>query len=81
MKGMSYDDYLRLVGLLTLAADHRKSMEAIERSAMALVGETETGGHVGDAVWGNAHDAASLVCVLGITVDPTPLAEQKASGA
>ena len=69
-KTISDDDYLRLVGLLTLAADHRKALRAIERAACQLTGDADdTGSHTGDTVWGGSRDTADgLLAVLGITV-------------
>lgn len=69
---MTYDNYLRLIGLLTLAADHRKMMQALERSACAITGDDVDGGHTADAIWGDTHDAASLLRVLGIPVPTVP---------
>jgi hypothetical protein len=82
---MTYDDYLRLVGLLKLAADHRKVLEWIERSACALTGE-EKDGHTSDIVMGGYdRTAAQLLELLGIAV-PTPAttpedAARQAAGA
>jgi hypothetical protein len=71
-KSLTYDDYLRLTGLLTLAADHRTMLLAILRSACAITGdEPSAGGHTDDAIWGDTHSARSLLEVLGIPV-PTP---------
>lgn len=70
MKTISYDDYLRLLGLLTLAADHRKEMDAILRSACAITGdEPNAGGHTDDVIWGGNRDIHGLLDVLSITVD------------
>ncbi len=69
MKTISHDDYLKLVGLLTLAADHRKQIDAIEHAALALLGE-ELGGHVSDEIWVGQHGSAQrLLEVLGIRVE------------
>jgi len=75
MKPMSYDDYLRLTGLLTLAADHRKALDAIERSACAITGDRpEDSGHTSDAVWGGRDStAAELLRLLGIPVPAQPV--------
>lgn len=65
-----HDTFLRLLGLLTLAADHRKALEDIERSACKLLGQAP-GGHVGDEVWGGIQRGAKgLVAVLNIQVQP-----------
>lgn len=69
LKTITYDNYLRLLGLLTLAADHRREMEAIERSACAITGEEPgSGGHTGEAVWGEKR-IEHLLTVLDITVE------------
>jgi hypothetical protein len=67
---ITYDDYLRLCGLLKLAADHRHELELIDRTACALFG-IATGSLVSDEVWaGSPHgDAEPLLAVLGITVE------------
>lgn len=69
---ISHDDYVRLVGLLTLATGYRQQLEAVERSACALVGE-ELGGHISDVVWGgHAISVAHLLDLLGLAVAPPP---------
>lgn len=69
MKIISRDDYLRLVGLLTLAADHRKALDDINRSACALTGEAP-GYHTTDTVWGGyQHSADDLLHLLGMRVE------------
>jgi hypothetical protein len=77
-KTISQDDYLRLVGLLTLAADHRKALEDIERSARAITGEQDDYGQTADVVWGGTkYTAARLLDVLDITVEqPSTTPEQ-----
>jgi hypothetical protein len=69
MKTITHDDYLRLCGLLRLAADSRHTLEQIDRSACALLG-MPTGSHVSDEVWAGAPggDAQALLTGLGITV-------------
>ena len=75
---ISYDDYLRLVGLLTLARDHNRTLNDIRRSALAITGEYDdndaTGeyyGHTGDAVYDdNGGRADELLRKLGIAVNP-----------
>lgn len=89
MKTITYDDYLRLVGLLTLAADHRKALGDIERSAAAITGDRpEAGGHTSDAVWTDGYDAQRLMDLIEISVltPPTPTtppetAARQAAGA
>lgn len=67
---ISYDDYLRLLGLLTLAADHRRALEDITRSAAGITLEDYTAGHTDEAVWSGTIDADELLRRLGITVTP-----------
>ena len=75
---ISYDDYLRLVGLLTLARDYNRALNDILHSALAITGEYDdndaTGeyyGHTGDAVYDDdGGDADALLRRLGISVDP-----------
>lgn len=75
-KTISQDDHLRLVGLLTLAADHRKALDAIERSACGITGQ-RPGHHTSDVVWGGDLDADQLLDVIGITVEqPTTTPEE-----
>jgi len=76
-KTMTYDDYLRLVGLLKLAADHRKVLEWIERSACALTGE-EKDGHTSDTIWGQDYSPEKLLELLGIAV-PAPTTPEESS--
>lgn len=69
---LTYDDYLRLTGLLTLAADYRKMLDAIEQSACAITGQTPlAGGHTSDAIWVDGYTPQRLLELLGIPV-PTP---------
>ena len=75
MKTISYDDYLRLVGLLHLAKDHRTALRHIERSALGLLGVNGST-QVDDAVWGGYHyDAATLLELLGIAMPAAPADE------
>ena len=75
---ISGDDYLRLVGLLTLAHDHNRVLNDIRRSAVAITGEyddsdfgSEVYGHTGDAVYDdNGGSADALLRKLGIAVAP-----------
>jgi hypothetical protein len=78
-KTISQDDYLRLLGLLTLAADHRKALEAIERSACAITSVApEAGTHTSDTVWGGyLLSTDELLSLLDITVEqPSTTPEQ-----
>jgi hypothetical protein len=71
-KTITYDDYLRLIGLLTIAQDHRTMLSAIEHSACALLGvDSESGGHVSDCIWGENYSPSELLRRLGIPA-PTP---------
>jgi hypothetical protein len=68
---------LMLIGLLTLAADHRKSLEDIERSVATIIGEPYESpgcpgcGRSGDFVWSNEGSADVLLEREGITVERT----------
>lgn len=66
---ISRNDYLRLVGLLTLASSHNRALQQIEKAAIEITGEFETGGHSGDEIWGFDQDADALLSRLGITVE------------
>lgn len=73
VKTISYDDYLRLCGLLALAADHGKALKAIEHSALGITGE-QPGSTTSDAVWGGyIYTAAELLDNLEIAVTPAPV--------
>jgi hypothetical protein len=63
---ISYDDYLRLRGLLTLADDHRRVMEQLEGSVKRLL-QTESD-IVSDEVWGFSRGADDLLRKLDIAV-------------
>lgn len=76
---ISQDDYLRLVGLLTLAADHCRALRDIERAACGITGdEDDVGSHTGDAVWGGDRTADQLLDVIGITVEQPTTTPQEA---
>lgn len=67
---ISYNDYLRLLGLLTLAADHRRAMEDIARSAVAITAEGgDYADHTEEAVWSDL-SADELLRRLDIAVAP-----------
>lgn len=73
IKTISYDDYLRLAGLLALADDHRRMLQAIERSACAISGDDpERGGHTSDAIWSQGYSAQRLLELMGIAVPIPP---------
>ena len=66
---ITQSEYLKLVGLLTLASHHNKMLEDI-RCAVSEITKEEDGdmGHSADAVYGQ-HDAKSLLDRLNITVE------------
>lgn len=70
---IGYDDYLRLEGLLTLARDHVKMLDEIERAAMAIVGEDAENigaGYVGDTIYSRTGDRARDLCKrLGLAIE------------
>lgn len=75
MKTISKEDHMKLIGLLTVAAQHQSALEAIERAACEITGdEPQSGGHTGDAVYAgygpqNISDVAHrLMTNLKITV-------------
>lgn len=72
---ISYDDYLRLEGLLTLARDARAQLEAIEQSVRGIMEETDDlNGHSGDAVW-SGYTAQQLLQksdVVILSPEPNP---------
>ena len=43
---ISADDRLKLIGLLTLAADHRLALDAIERAACRITGDARNAGQL-----------------------------------
>lgn len=72
MKTITENDYLRIVGLLTLARDHNDKLADIARSVAGIVGEDFEeaaigGNHSGDAVYGD-YPAAELLRKLEIRV-------------
>lgn len=67
---ISYDDYLRLEGLLTIARDVERQSKAILRNVAKIIGEDPDGdGHAVDAVYNN-YTARELLEKSGITVEP-----------
>jgi hypothetical protein len=78
MSGMKYgtvdtitpEQRLMLIGLFTLAASHRKSLEDIERSVCAIIGEKYDpgAGRSGDFVWSDEGGADVLLERESITV-------------
>jgi hypothetical protein len=66
---ITQDDYLRLCGLLALAADNRAMLDSIEHSALALTGD-HAGGHTTDVIWGGTQASPlRLLELLGITAE------------
>lgn len=69
------NEYAALVGLLKLAEDERKMMDKIRLSIAGIVGDpgdvTNLDGHIDDAVWSDAHSAASLLRNLNIEIAST----------
>lgn len=80
-KTISQDDYLRLLGLLTLAADHRRALEAIERSACGITGtDPDAGSLTSDTVWGgHLMSGDDLLRLLDITVEQPGTTPEQAS--
>lgn len=77
---ISYDDYLKLRGLLTLADDHRRSMEQIEGSVKRLL-QTDSD-IVSDEVWGFHRGPDDLLKRLEIRVaSPVPDFTKERTGA
>lgn len=74
-KTITRDDYLRLVGLLTLARDHNRVLRDIEHSVAGLVGAEDDSsggssyyGHASDAVYSD-YTADEMLGRLEITVE------------
>lgn len=52
MKTITRNQYLQLVGLITLGKHHRTLLESIEKAAREITGESEEGGsHSDDMIW------------------------------
>jgi hypothetical protein len=66
---LSYDDFLRLEGLLTLARDIEAQSQAILRSVRGITGETDPNGHSADAIY-NGYTARQLLEKLDVSVLP-----------
>ena len=64
---LSREDYYKLTGLLTLAAEHNRALVVIERAARKITKEDDDMGHTSDAIFqGYAVDV--LLEKLGIEV-------------
>ena len=79
MDTISYDDYLRLLGLKTLADDHNRSLVALRKSAWAITRETEDGeptlwGHTNDLIFDNNTSVDDALDKMGLTVERVPAA-------
>jgi hypothetical protein len=74
------NERLKLIGLLTLAAQHNKAMEDIKDAALAITderdsdGALETCGHTTDALW-NDYSVDMLLRKLGMDVAPNAAPE------
>ncbi len=68
---ISQDEYLKLIGLHTLAAYHRKSLHDIQQAAQSITGETEDGGHTDEFIWSDNPGIDALLKRLNITVAPS----------
>lgn len=68
MRTISYDDYLRFLGLVTLAQGHVQALRDIERSALQLL-EDEELGHVSDLIWGGDRTPDQVLQLLEISVN------------
>jgi hypothetical protein len=70
---ISRTDYLKLVGLMTLAAGYSAKLRDIERAAAEITGEPDQGsgyyGHTSDTAHDREPDVDYLLERLGITVD------------
>lgn len=72
MKTIKKEDYLKLVGLLTIAEAHYLAFSFIEKTIANLLGEKkELGGygHISDMLWCGEFDADSLLEKMDIKVD------------
>lgn len=75
---ISYDDYLKLKGLFTLAADHNRALRDIGRAAAMITGELDESetpdyeyyGHTSDEIIKNQPDADDLLRRLKVRVEP-----------
>lgn len=67
---IEYEEFLKLVGLLTLSKTYVKELEFIEKSLRNITGELEECGHCMDATYSD-YTAVELLNKLGIKVKPT----------
>lgn len=75
---ISYNDFLKLHGIIKLANDKVKELTDLEKAALSIVKEVDhngrtvsenDGGHVSDTVWGE-RDVNQLLDILGIDILP-----------
>jgi hypothetical protein len=68
MRTITYDDYLKLFGLIALARECRQRLTEIEDTACKLLGDHPSG-HTSDVIWGGMdHSPTKLLSLLGISV-------------
>jgi hypothetical protein len=65
------NEYLQLVGLLTVAKRHTAMLREIIPAVREIIGEQDDRGHSEDAVWGD-YSPEELLEKMEITVEPTP---------
>jgi hypothetical protein len=66
VKTIPRSDYYKLVGLLTIAAQHEAALKEIEKATLSITGDEENG-HTSDAVYGS-RTVDELLKLLKITV-------------
>lgn len=71
VKSITYDDYLKLTGLLLLAREHKAMLDRFRDAMLTITGETADFTHTCDAVW-ESYSAAELLGKLGIPVPQAP---------
>lgn len=68
---IAHSEYLQLVGLLTLAERHTRTLRELRDAACELLAigrDDEEGGEVDDAVWFGDHDPDLLLRKLNVEV-------------
>jgi hypothetical protein len=75
------EEYLQLVGLLTLARQHKKMVDEIEEAMKQVIGEEADYGHCGDAIWENdgTYTANDLLKKLKIKVNASKKLHNKST--
>lgn len=72
---ISYDDYLRLRGLKTLAVEHLRWLDNLQRSALRITDERESDGQINEVgqtselIWDNDLDVDEALRRMQITVE------------